>query len=181
MRTRFHNAELRALRCRGFTVIEVMLVGALMSLLAVLVAGAWAGLGRLTANTTFRCRVVQEANLAAESLAYDLGGHLPGETAGNKQHGAVVGRFVAAGSQLWLCFDGDDDEVADWGSPDTVIVYELQDSRLIRRNLQDGSDFTVAANVDHIQLVDLGDGIRLELTFAYRDISRTYTLYTKDP
>jgi hypothetical protein len=58
---------------RGFTVIEMMLTGFLMGLLAVLLGNAWAAFGRPAISSVARCRVAQEANLAAEALARDLG------------------------------------------------------------------------------------------------------------
>lgn len=165
----------------GFTVLEVVIVSALMSLLVVLISGAWSGLGRTAADAAVRCRITQEANLAVESLARDLGGSLPDQGTGSKAHGRLVGRLVAGGPQLRLCFDGDDDGQADWAAPDTVILYEIQSNRLVRQNLQTASQYVVAGNLQQMQLTDQGDGIRIDLTFTYRDITRTYTLMAKDP
>ena len=169
--------------CRqGFTLTEIMLVGGLMSLLVLLISGAWKGLGRSSVDAVVRCRVAQEANLAVESLARDLGGGLAGQIAGDKPLGRAVGRLVVAGSQLWLCFDGQPvDGVADWGPPDTVIVYEVQGGQLIRCDQQAGTALVVADKVSQMQLTEQIGGVRIELTLQYRDLTRTYTVVAKDP
>lgn len=166
----------------GFTLTEIMLVGGLMSLLVLLISGAWTGFGRSSTDAVVRCRVAQEANLAVESLARDLGGSLAGEVAGKKQLSQIVGRLVVDGSALWLCFDGQPaDGVANWGPPDTVIVYEVQGSQLIRSNQQTGVALAVADKVSQIQLTEQVDGVRINLTLQYRDLTRTYTIIAKDP
>jgi prepilin-type N-terminal cleavage/methylation domain-containing protein len=58
---------------RGFTVIEMMLTAFLMALLAMVLGNAWAAFGRPAISSVARCRVAQEANLAAEALARDIG------------------------------------------------------------------------------------------------------------
>jgi type II secretory pathway pseudopilin PulG len=166
----------------GFTLTEIMLVGGLMSLLALLISGAWRGFGRSSADAVVRCRVAQEANLALECLARDFGGSLAGQPAGDKRLGQVVGRLVVSGSQLWLCFDGQPvDGVADWGPPDTVITYEVQGNQLIRSNQQTAVALAVADKVDQMQLTEQIDGVRIDLTLKYRDLTRTYTIVAKDP
>ena len=169
-------------RSKGFSVIEITVVSALMSFLVLLISGAWRGMGRPSANAIVRCRVVQEANLAVDSLARDLGGSLPGQTTGKRKLGRMVGRMVVDGSQLRLCFDGEPvNTVPEWGAPDTVITYDVQANRLVRSNQQTGTAFTVAANVNQMQLTELADGVRIDLVFTYRDITRTYSIITKDP
>lgn len=159
-----------------------MLVGGLMSLLVLLISGAWRGLGRSSVDAVVRCRVAQEANLAVASLARDLGGCLGSETIGDKHRGAFVGRLAVDNSQLWLCFDGDPaDGVANWGLPDTVITYEVQGSQLIRSNQQTAAALAVADNVSQMQLTEQVDGVRIDLTLQFRDLTRTYTIIAKDP
>lgn len=166
----------------GFTLTEVMLVSGLMSLLVLLISGAWRGLGRSSVDAVVRCRVAQEANLAVDSLARDLGGSLADQTTGKKEAGRMVGRLVVAGSQLWLCFDGGPaDGVAWWFPPDTVITYHVQGSQLIRSDQQAGVALAVADNVKQMQLTEQIDGVKIDLTFQYRDLTRTYTITAKDP
>ncbi|NQU25620.1 MAG: hypothetical protein HQ567_30405 [Candidatus Nealsonbacteria bacterium] len=169
-------------RSKGFSVIEITVVSALMSFLVLLISGAWSGMGRPSADAIVRCRVVQEANLAVDSLTRDLGGSLQGQTTGERKLGRMVGRTVVGGSQLRLCFDGEPiNAIPDWNAPDTVITYDVQANRLVRSNLQTGTAFTVAANVDQMQLTELPDGVRIDLTFTYRDITRTYSIIAKSP
>lgn len=171
-------------RCRpnGFTVVEVAVVGMLMSLLVLLISGAWTGPGRSSADAIVRCRVLQEANLAIESLTRDFGGSLPEQIQGEKQSGRFVGRVVVDNSRLRLCFDGQPvNAKADWGAPDTVIVYQVQEGRLVRSNQQTATAFVTADNVDQMQLTEQADGVTIELTFNYRDLTRTYTIVAKDP
>lgn len=174
----------------GFTLTEIMLVGGLMSLLVLLISGAWRGLGRSSADAATRCRIAQEANLAAASLKRDFGGALPEQVTGQKDRGRLVGRMIVAGPELRLCFDGEPlNGVADWASPDTVVVYGLYSEttygvpwkRLVRSNESTGAVFTAASNVDAMSLTDQGDGVKIDLTFTYRDITRTYTIVAKDP
>ena len=172
----------RGRRFSGFTLTEVMLVGGMMSFLALLISGAWRGLGRSSVDTVVRCRVAQEANLAVDSLARDLGGSLADQISGEKQIGRAVGRLVVDGSALWLCFDGDPaDGLAGWGPPDTVITYEVQGSQLIRSNQQTGIALPVADKVGQMQLTEQIDELRIDLTLQYRDLTRTYTIITKAP
>ena len=169
-------------RPSGFTLIEVMFVSGIMSLLVLLLSAAWSGLGRPSADAIARCRIAQETNLAAQSLARDSSGCLAEETTGGKQLGRIVGRMAVGGSQLRLCFDGGSaNGTADWADPDTVIVYEVLDHQLVRTNLKTGTAFTVAANVDQMQLTAQADGVRVDLTFSYRGVTRTYTMIAQDP
>jgi hypothetical protein len=164
----------------GFTMVEVAMAGALMSLLVILISGAWRGLGRSSTDATVRSRVVHEANLAAAALARDFGGSLPGQPTGGKEEGRLVGWLVTAGPELRLYYDG---------TPNIEIVYSLVTEttygrtwkRLVRWNADTGSEFTVATNVDTMELTDLGDRVQIDLTLTYRDLTRTYTFVGKGP
>ena len=63
-------------RCRGFTIIEMVVAIFLTALLAVLMATAVATFARPAAEVDGRTRLALEASLAAEALARDLGGYL---------------------------------------------------------------------------------------------------------
>lgn len=173
-------------RTSGITLLETMVASVLMGLLVLLVAQGWAGFGRPTADLVVRSRLVQEAHLAITALAGDLGGCLsdsPGRL-GVQLLGRFVGRLEPGNSQLWLCFDGGLtlNGLADWGPPDTVIVYEVQNHHLIRWDQATGIRFTVASNVDRLECTDLGGGrLQIQITLSYRDLSQTYTLIARDP
>ena len=115
-------------------------------------------------------------------LAADLGGSLPGHATGTELNGQMVGCMVVGGSELRLCFDGGAlNGSADWGSPDTVIRYYVEDDKLIRWNETADTVFYVASNVESMALSDLGSGVQIDLTLTFRDVSQTYTLITEDP
>ena len=166
----------------GFTLIESAVVSGLLALLALLLTEAWIGLGRPLAQAIGSCRVAQEANLALTSLARDLGGSQPG-IVGSPERGRLVGRLAVDGSELWICYDGGGapNGVADWAPPDTVIVYLVRANQLLRQNQLTGEVFVAAANVEAMELADLGNGIDIRLTFRYRDTARTFTIVAKDP
>src|SRR5947208_980059 len=108
----------------AYTLLELLIVAALMGFLVVLLGQAWHSLGRAGVDVLVRCRVTHEARLALAALSADLGGSL-GDSAGRlggPAHGKFVGRLQPGGTQLWLCFDGSStpNGVADWGPPDTV-------------------------------------------------------------
>jgi prepilin-type N-terminal cleavage/methylation domain-containing protein len=172
-------------RHAGFTLVEVLLVSGLTSLLALILAGVWSGLGRPLVEAVARGQITREANLAADALARDFGGTLPGTQGclGGVAEGKLVGRMQPANLVLRLCFDGGPvaDGLADWGEPDTVISYEVQDGNLVRWDERSGTTFTVAQNVQQMELAEQGNGVEIKLTFAYHNITRTYTLVGLDP
>jgi type II secretory pathway pseudopilin PulG len=170
---------------RAFTLVEILVVSALMILLAMVLTSLWSGLGRPLVEASARAQIAQDANLAAAALAGDFGGSLTNqeERLGGLADGKLVGRMQPDGSILRLCFDGGTpaDGLAEWGDPDTVISYEIQNGDLVRWDERAGTTFTVARNVQQMVLEDLGTGVEIQLTFAYRNVTRTYTLVGLDP
>ena len=166
----------------GFTLVEVMLVAGLMSFLMLLMSSSWTAFGRSLSDSITRCRIAQEANLCAESLRRELNGYLPEGTTGTKAEASVVGRLIVSGSQLQVCFDGTPaNGVADWAAPDTVCIFEAVGGQLTRTNQDTGEVFVIATGVTQIQFTDLSDGIQIALTLAYRNLTRTFTIVTRDP
>lgn len=169
-------------RSRGFTLLEVTIVAGLMSFFALLISSSWYSWGRSLADSHARCVVAQEANLAIETLHRDLGGYRLEQLTGTKDENRIVGTLITGGSQLRLCYDGTPiNGMANWATPDTVCLFDVQGDQLIRTNQKTGNSFVVASHVSRIQLTDLGNGIRIELTFVYRNITRTYTIITRTP
>ncbi len=170
---------------RGFTLLEVTVVSFLLAFLTLLLSATWSGLVRPTADLVHRTRLAQEANLAAASLVRDLAGSLPNPEGriGTKTQFRFVGRMQPSNNQLWLCFDGSatPNGIADWGSPDTVIIYEVQDNRLVRWDQSSSTSYTVANYVQQLDVQDMGDRVQLKITFQYRGITQTYTLIARDP
>lgn len=170
----------------GFTLLEVMVASIVMSLLVMLMAQAWSGLGRPTVDMAIRGRLAQEAGLAAAALAGDLGGYLsnPEGRLGTTASLPLVGRLQPTGSQLWLCFDGGPapNGAPDWGPPDTVIVYDVQGGRLVRTDQTAGTAVTVAQCASGLHVQDLGGGqVQVGLTLSFRGVTQTYTWIARDP
>ena len=170
---------------RAFSLVEVLVVSALTTILATILASLWSGLGRPLVDASARAHIAQDANLAAAALARDFGGSLTNseDRLGGLADGRLVGRMQPDSSVLRLCFDGgvSPDGLAQWGDPDTVITYEVQDGNLVRWDERAGTTFVVARNVQQLELEDLGTGVQIKLTFAYRNWTRTYTLVGLDP
>ena len=87
---------------RGFTLIEMTLVGFLLVLLSFLMSRAWVAFGRPAISAVARARLIQEANLAAESLAHDVGRTRPTQRPGSDSRYQNV---QDSGSTLYLAID----------------------------------------------------------------------------
>jgi prepilin-type N-terminal cleavage/methylation domain-containing protein len=172
-------------RRRGFTLVEMTVVCFMLSLLASLMAGAWAAFGRPAGDVDARCRIAQEASLAAETLCRDLSGYLPGSDArlGGSASSKLVGRMEPENTSLNLCFDSQSSPngAADWASPDTVVVYFLASGILNRWDQSANVVTPVARYVTNFQAVDQGGSVSIEITFSYRNFQRTYNLIGVDP
>jgi len=166
---------------RGFTMLELAVVTLLMTVLALVMAYVWRGFAHPLVETVARCHVAREAGMACAYLARDAGAH---ESAtGKVGQGCRVGQMIVAGSQLWLCYDGgtEPNGIPDWGTPDQVIIYELETKQLVRRNNTTGDATVVAASVDQLDLADVIGGIQIDLTFSYHNLTRTWTMIIKEP
>jgi prepilin-type N-terminal cleavage/methylation domain-containing protein len=165
---------------KGFTLMEVMIAGGLMSLLAAMLSFTWTGFGRPAADAVTRSRLAQEMRLAVSCLARDFGGGLanPEGRTGSKIQGRLIGQMITAPSQFWLCFDGgsDPNDVPDWGYPDTVIVYLLDGDRLVRWDQNANSTFVAARDLSAMNIADLGDRWRIQLVFRHRGVERSCSL-----
>ena len=60
------------------------------------------------------------------------------------------------------------DRLADWASPDAVIVYELVEDRLVRSDHEAGTSVTIAKYLSGFQAFDQGGSVSLQLSFSYR-------------
>jgi hypothetical protein len=172
----------------------------LMALVGVVLGDAWLAFGRPAITTVARCRVAQEANLAAEALAYDVG--LLAQPASaepdTRYQPAQAGTTV-----LYLTID-------DGTGALRTISYGPSPSdatKLMRTDLSapSGSGRVVAgllAGFDAVRDVLPGagtgsvdvPGVRVDLTFTHRtmdrdpvtghfrgDYTRRYTLFIPDP
>jgi prepilin-type N-terminal cleavage/methylation domain-containing protein len=183
-------------RRRGFTLTEMLMTAFLMGLMGVLLGNAWAAFGRPAVANVARCRVAQEANLAAEALARDIGllavplAQQPDSRYQNVQADSSIG------TTLTLSIDDGTP-----GSPRTISYAADPDdsTRLVRTDLSApaGSGRVVATLLAGFEtqrdiLADVS-GVRIDLTFSHRtfdrdpdgtlrtDYTRRFTLFVPDP
>ncbi len=179
---------------RGFTLVEVMVVSVLTAFLAVLLSSCWAGFGQSANDALARCRVAQQMNLAANTLARDLGGSLGGN--GTPWESQFLAWDCSIPNTLRLCFDSPNpstpadapNDQPTWASPQTVITYSLvptvlggpdgtvQFYALVRTN-QTGipnTTFTVANYITGMTPIILNPNdplqqqqLQIQLTFTY--------------
>jgi hypothetical protein len=168
---------------RAFSMVEVTISTGLVVMLSMLLSNAWIGLGRPLLQNAARCHIAQEADLALACLSLDLGGCLPEGTAGVKLANQFVGWTYPDNAELMLCFDSatDPNSVADWGLPDTVVVYAVVGNTLVRSNQATGVEYVAAQNVSGLTVEDQSGDLRILLSFSYRGISQTYTMIAKRP
>ena len=85
---------------------------------------------------------------------------------------------------MWLCFDGGDqpDGIADWGPPDTVVVYQQDSDRLVRWDRTANASCSVARGLDKLQVLRSGDkDLEIRLTLKCRSATQTYILTARNP
>ena len=177
-----HRIQMR--QKQGFTLLEMTIVSGLMGFLVVLISATWSAFIRPAADLAQRSRIAQEANFAVASLTLDLAGSLADSQTGAKATFQVVGRQQPDNSQLRLCFDGGStpNGTADWSAPDTVVSYYVDSNQLIRWDETANTTFTVANDVESLDVADLGGGeVQINIRFRFRMITRTYSLIARDP
>lgn len=178
---------------RGFTLIEMTLVGFLLVLLSFLMSRAWTAFGRPAISAVARARLIQEANLAAESLAHDIGQLAQVDPSGSDPRYQNV---QDSGSTLYLAIDDGTGSVR-------TISYSIDAAdrgKLFR--VDSGTKRVVANLVADFQTLRVRmpvgpsatavDGVRIELTLRHRvydrdpdgtyrnDLTRLYTLFVPD-
>lgn len=146
----------------GFTIIEVMVVGIMMTILAVSLPTIWQGIGQPSIDTMIRCQVGQEAQLAAMSLAADCGGVLPEkrtDITGTKSSNTYAGAAVIGGDLVLSYSDG------------STITYSHDDERHTLIRDQGGSSIVIASNVYEMDLDDSVETgyIEMALTLRFRE------------
>jgi type II secretory pathway pseudopilin PulG len=188
------NARVIRGRRRGFTLIEMSLAGLMMVLVATLLAQAWATFGRPAISAVARARLAQEANLAAEALARDVGWLA---RPGGPQTDSRYQNVQPDGSTLYMTID-------DGGGAVRTIFYSIDENdpgKLFRND--SGNKRVVATLVDGFTcenaVLPVGaddaavPGVRIDLTLRHRaydrdrngtfrgDHTRRYSLFIPDP
>ena len=160
-----------------------MIATAITAFLFLMMSGMWRGLTASINDSLIDARIAQEAHFVLEAMRRDLGGFLPGKEKEERDENKLVGRLATAANQLMLCYDDDKaDGVAEWGKPDTVIVYEVQDEQLLRiEQTNKGKFIVVANNITDFTPTQLVNGVQVAFTVTFQGISKTYTLISQEP
>lgn len=178
---------------RAFTLIDLCISIVLMAALASLMAHAWDAFGRAAMIAVARARLAQESNLAAESLARDVG-RIARSSASGLPDDLPGARFEGSGLSLRID-DGTENR--------RTILYEVDDDdpgKLFRT--EDGQRRVVAGLIAGFRAraatrtATSGGpdvpGVEVELTFSHRvidrdpdgsfrgDYSRRYVLFIED-
>lgn len=178
---------------RGFTLIEMTLVGFLLVLLSFLMSRAWVAFGRPAISAVAPPRLIQEANLAAESIAHDVGQLAQAASPGSDSR---YQGLQASGSTLSLAIDDGTGSVR-------TISYSIDPDdpgKLFR--IDSGTRRVVATLVADFQTLraslpvgpgsSVVDGLQIQLTLRHRvydrdpdgtyrnDLTRLYTLFVPD-
>jgi prepilin-type N-terminal cleavage/methylation domain-containing protein len=181
---------------KGFTLVELMVVSALMAVLAVLLSSAWVGVGRTAAGLIGRSQLVQERDLAVVALSRDLGGCLvdPDARKGEKINGRWLkweypnNDLLSSNQDLKLYYDRDLNGAPLSNTEIRYLVVQDPDPKastliLVRRKTVDGTstDFTVARNVYSMAVTPDENAVRIVLCFKYRKLTLTCDLTAKQP
>ncbi|HBO42680.1 MAG TPA: hypothetical protein DD670_01830 [Planctomycetaceae bacterium] len=155
----------------GFTLVEVIVVGILMTfLVAMILPLAWDAVGQPSIDMMIDCRMGQEAQLTAMSLAADCGGCLPrkrAEISGVKCEARFAGAAIGEDeTTLILSYDA---------TPAVVVTYAVDADEHTLVRAQGEVSVVVAENVYYMHLDDteLDDRIKVTLTFSFRDPDST--------
>jgi hypothetical protein len=153
---------------------------ALASLLMSLLGMSWTTFGRPAQQVEARARITQEAILAAQSLACDLGGYLPDSPGqiGTKDQYQFVDWDLSNSQVLLLNFQG--------ANPGDVVVinYQLHGSQLVRTISSSGISTTIATGVTGFSVAQdpnsAGQAL-IQITVAFRSYATTITLIGVPP
>jgi hypothetical protein len=157
-------------RRRGFTLLELLVVNLLMTLLVVLIAGAWRAFGPLCVEVIARGRIVNEANVAAAALYVDSNANPSGLSLTNVES--------LDGSSL--SFEYGTQSGGGWPHVVTYFLLPTPDDpsstgQLLR---SDGAaTVTIARNVESMVAGNLSvpGQAQLSISFAYRGSRSQYT------
>ncbi|OYP29395.1 hypothetical protein [Rhodopirellula sp. MGV] len=169
------------MRRRGTSLLEVTIATGLVAMLAVVSASISVDLSRGMSENIARTRLATEARLTVESLRRDLSGCDPDQPLGERSVGTLVGIESTNRTTLRLCFDGDQNNRADWMPPDRVIVYESEQELLIRSDPFGSHSNVLTHSVQAWQVDDQGDHVQLLLTLGLGRFTETYTFDTSKP
>ncbi len=181
-------------RRRGFSVMEMALTSVLMVVVGLILSQAWVTFGRPAIASMARARLAQEANLAAESFAHDVG--LLASPAGNPADSRYQ-NVQGDGSTLFLTIDRGDGVLA-------TVTYATDDNdpgKLFRTDAAGKQVVATLVTGFHCQATTAAvgpagsavPGVQIDLTLEHRtydrdrdgsyrsDHTRRYSLFVPDP
>ncbi len=187
-------------RCRGFTIMEMVVATFLAALLALLLAGAAATFVRPAGEVDGRIRLALEASMAAEALARDLGGYL----ADNSGVPGTLTQYqfsnwIPANGSLVLIYQGINYQGIPLAPASVSVTYLLQNSTLVRTLSNPVESVVVASHVtgfnaslcnpDGTPNSATGTCVMIQITLTYPDppsnrlpsFSATYVLIGVQP
>lgn len=149
---------------RGFTLLELLVVGMIGTLVITMVGNAWAWYGRSIREQQLAVLLAQELKIAAEAIAQD--------------YGPAVGSRTTGGNNIQLNLDSPGGNGSpDWAAPDTVIEYSITSENLIRRNVITGAELPVAAHIRRIEAATVSGHLQLTVTAGFRGMEHALTLH----
>lgn len=175
-----HRPDSRRTNRRGMSLLEVTIGSMMVATITIMASSVAVDMSRHMVGNIQRTTVLSEARLAIESFRRDLGGCSPDDRLGDRSNWRLVGRLIPSADELRLCYDSGQDASADWVAPDRVVIYTLDEDRLIRTDQLTGNTFTVARHVDAINFDAGGGEIEIQLDFEFGDFADTYVFVTAD-
>src|SRR4051812_39181929 len=119
-----HSVHPRARR--GFTLMELLIVGILGAILITMTANVWRWYARTSHTMQEETALDRELKMAAQAIAADYGPALSVRT--------------TDGTDLEFDYDTDANGAAQWSSPDTMVQYTLTAAgTLLRHDLGSGA------------------------------------------
>ncbi len=151
------------LRHRGFTLLELLIVGIIGTMVLAAIANIWRWYGHSVSEQQTEVMLTQELKLASEAIAQDYGPALASRT--------------VDGSQIQFDLDGGaEDGAAQWASPDTVVEYSIVSGSLLRQDLNAETGIPLASHMQSLDVQAVSGHLELTLTAAFRNTQRTITL-----
>jgi len=178
MYLRSQSSRSSTLRCRGFTIAEMVVAILLTALLAVLLTAAAATFARPAAEVDGRTRLALEASLASEALARDLSGYLADNSGvpGTLTQYQFYNWYTSSdGTILFLNYQG-----ANPGPPYVLVTYQQQDYGLVRTLSNPVQSVVVASHVTGFNASlcnsdgtpnPAGSNVKIAITLTYPDPS----------
>jgi len=145
----------------GFTLLELLVVSMLMTLVALMTAQMWRYFSAESRNLTDRTAAAQELRLAIESIRQDMGN--------------VLWASPMSGDRLLIARP-------DGGAEERILVYSIQEGKLVRYDPVTGAEMPVAVGVAGFSAEDLTESVlRLEVTVQRGRITRNATMLWSRP